>query len=234
MRAKLLDGTILDFEEGTPRHVIERVALEQTDRIRQGQARKELPAGTTPSDAGAGRGTIPATAPPEPAPQPASLGDPMGLGAAPDVAAAPPAPVAPAAPAAGGFIDQPPETPYVRPARRGTLAAVAPYSAQEGGLPGPQPDIRPPQAGSDNERLVSGGQLARDLAGGVEQTKGLAASAGAFVGAARWQEASNTLKGMDDIDVGKRPPSDAVMGGVSPLMAAYARATPEERANLRG
>ena len=33
MRAELFDGTVLEFEEGTPREVIERVAFEQTGEL---------------------------------------------------------------------------------------------------------------------------------------------------------------------------------------------------------
>jgi len=47
--AELFDGTQLQFEDGTPDHVIERVAREQTDRIRTEQARKPLPADVKPS-----------------------------------------------------------------------------------------------------------------------------------------------------------------------------------------
>ena len=64
MRAELFDGTVLEFEEGTPREVIERVAFEQTDRIRTEQARKKLPDDVTPSEAGAGRGKMAAEPPP--------------------------------------------------------------------------------------------------------------------------------------------------------------------------
>lgn len=55
-QAELFDGTVLDFEDGTPDHVIEKVAREQTDRIRTDQARRPLTAGVTPAAPGAGRG----------------------------------------------------------------------------------------------------------------------------------------------------------------------------------
>ncbi len=54
-QAELFDGTVLEFEDGTPDHVIERVAREQTDRITTEQARKPLPAGVKPSE---GRGGV--------------------------------------------------------------------------------------------------------------------------------------------------------------------------------
>jgi hypothetical protein len=63
-KAELFDGTILDFEDGTPDAVIERVSKAETERIRTEQARQPLPEGVQPSSAGQGRsaGTGGATA----------------------------------------------------------------------------------------------------------------------------------------------------------------------------
>lgn len=72
-KAELYDGTILDFEEGTPDDVIARVARQQTDQLRTAEARRPLPQGVEPSTAGGGRGNVnpPAAAEPQPQAQPA-------------------------------------------------------------------------------------------------------------------------------------------------------------------
>lgn len=120
-RAELYDGTILDFEEGTPDDVIERVARQQTEKLRTAEARQPLPPGVTPSTAGGGRGlvqpqaepppeqTVPAPAPAAEQAQPAQPWRIGGRGTAP--VKAPPAPVdpmtaalnAPAETGAGGY-----------------------------------------------------------------------------------------------------------------------------------
>ena len=69
IQAELFDGTVLDFEDGTPDHVIEKVAKQETERLRTEAARQPLPEGVKPSEAGAGRGAPPA-APPAEAPAP--------------------------------------------------------------------------------------------------------------------------------------------------------------------
>ena len=61
--AELFDGTVLEFEEGTTDDVIKKVAERETSRLRDTQARKDLPAGTPESIAGAGRGSIIPTEP---------------------------------------------------------------------------------------------------------------------------------------------------------------------------
>ena len=55
-QAELYDGTVLDFEEGTPDDVIARVARQQTDALRTAEARKPLPDGVRPSGVAGGRG----------------------------------------------------------------------------------------------------------------------------------------------------------------------------------
>lgn len=50
-QAQLFDGTVLDFEDGTPDEVIGKVAKRETDRIRTEQARQPLPEGVQPSTA---------------------------------------------------------------------------------------------------------------------------------------------------------------------------------------
>lgn len=66
-QAELFDGTVLEFEDGTPDHVIERVAREQTDRITTEQARKPLPAGVKPSEGRDTKTTVAEQTPPAPA-----------------------------------------------------------------------------------------------------------------------------------------------------------------------
>lgn len=88
-RAELYDGTVLDFEEGTPDDVIARVARQQTEQLRTAEARRPLPEGVTPSTAGGGRGLVqpPAEPTPEqvqaaaaPAPAPAQATQPWRIG----------------------------------------------------------------------------------------------------------------------------------------------------------
>ncbi len=113
-KAELYDGTVLDFEEGTPDDVIARVARQQTEQLRTAEARQPLPQGVTPSTAGGGRGLVqpPAEPPPEqtaaaPTPAPAAAqaqaAQPWrigGRGTAP--VKAPPAPVDPLTAALNG------------------------------------------------------------------------------------------------------------------------------------
>lgn len=70
-QAELYDGTILEFEDGTPNDVIERVARQHTDSLRTEEARRPLPQGVKPSEAGGGRGFVQPTAEPAQAPAPA-------------------------------------------------------------------------------------------------------------------------------------------------------------------
>lgn len=71
-QAELYDGTVLDFEDGTPDEVIHRVARDQTQRLRDAEASQPLPAGVQPSTAEGGRGNTnpPTVDQPQPAEEP--------------------------------------------------------------------------------------------------------------------------------------------------------------------
>lgn len=85
-KAELYDGTVLEFEDGTPDDVIARVARKQTEELRTAEARRPLPQGVTPSAAGGGRGVVQPPAAPEPeqvapeAPVPGPASRPWNIG----------------------------------------------------------------------------------------------------------------------------------------------------------
>ena len=131
-------------------------------------------------------------------------------------------------------------------ARRGTMRAVKPYVAGDERVnpPANRDGMATVVSPDDpNAALVTGGQLVKDLKGGVEQVKGLTRSAGAFAGATDYRATADALQDFDAIDAGQPPtktgarvmrtdgPSNVIEPG--PVAKAYMQGTPEQRAQLR-
>jgi len=153
-----------------------------------------------------------------------------------------------------GELDAPAEQPSAPAApRRGTMRGVTPFVGGDqrtgfkaGDAGGGRGFINPgddPAVHDANANLVTGGQLVKDLKGGVEQVKGLTRAAGAFAGATDYRATADALQDFDAIDAGQQPtktgarvmrtdgPSNVVEPGA--VAKAYMQGTPEQRAQLR-
>ncbi len=81
---------------------------------------------------------------------------------------------------------------------------------------------------------LSPSQLGKDFLGGIEDVKGLAKSARAYLQSASWRDTKGILADMDAIDAGKNPSAtDGMASNVKLAVRAYEEASPERRQAMR-
>ena len=232
-RAELFDGTILEFEDGTPADVIDRVAAEETDKRRSAEARVDLPAGVEPSTAGPGRG---------------------GLGGRPD--AVPGNGLAAARPARRDSMRA--VAPFVagdQGAGAGRGLTEPPLAEDYGGVDAYgtpiAPDAAQKQRIEDDPFKPTGytlRQAGRDFKSGIETVKMIGEGAKSIGPAVSYRSLLQATEDMDSIDQTGHPlarkPGVMVDPGtprsgnglsedVHPYAATYATADPEKRLALR-